>query len=877
MRIAKIAWPVLSVAVVSSCFGGGGVDTTAPLGTAGAAGTAGSSNGNDGGPTADASAGGMSSDGGMSIDLPPGLGVGDACSPTEMCRVGLTCTDNACEPSGAGQPGDACVIGPECATGLRCTLGQCAPEGDGQAGDVCQRDADCAAGLSCGLVGLALQCAPEGNVDVGGACTGSLDCYSGLICAQEMCTPNPTGLPISPTGGWTGVECDALPDETEDSQAYFVVPGVASPAGDELDYFRLPFPNDALIAANGTVSLGDFPTPGPAPLGVDAVKNYVDSIDGTEQGWGTSPTVIFRFSNSMDYDTFSPATENDPNPIQWVDVTEGAAEYGQTRGLKWFASGGRTNYVCYNWLAVRRPDGAPLIPGHTYAVFLRSEINGDNGSPAVRSAQLAALLAGSAPGDAVLADAYDRYAPLRDYLTGEGIDTDEILNASVITVAGTRDVMSDLAAAVEAEPVPTSSDWVLCDDGVQSPCPQAEGTRGCQAASPLFDEYHALISLPIFQEGTAPYQEAGGNVVTDAPVREEDVCLSLTVPKGANMPAGGWPLVVFGHGTGGSFRSHATEVAALLANVDLTDGPAALADGGPGGDDPVHFAVLGYDAVEHGPRRGDSMETPDSLFFNFLNPDAARGNPLQGAADVISVGRFAAQPLSLTAQQSGGDAITIDPDRIVFLGHSQGSMHGSLALPYADMYQAAVLSGNGASIIHALLNKTSPVNIAQAVPFLLQDQTIENGALALAGGENHPALTLIGQWIDPGDPVNFARQIAFEPDGNHAPKHMFQTYGQGDTFAPPVTMKIYALAAQAVEVPEHSSVDMEDELGLLKITTSATGNHSGTTIALRQYAPSAGSDGHFVAFDVADARTDVLQFLGMAANGQTPTAGITAD
>jgi hypothetical protein len=703
---------------------------------------------------------------------------------------------------------------------------------------------------------------------------GSLDCYSGLICAQDMCIPNPLGLPILPSAGWDGVECEDIPEETEDSQAYFVLPGVTTPRGDDLDYFRLPFPNDALIAADGTVGLGDFPTPGPAPLGQDAVKNYVDAIDGSETGWGTSPTVIFRFSNAMDYDSFNPATETDPNPIQWVDITEGAAEYGQTRGLKWYASGGRTNYVCYNWLAVRRPDGSPLLPGHTYAVFLRSEINGANGSPAVRSGQLAALLGSSVPADAVLADAHDRYAPFRDYLAGEGIDTDEILNASVITVAGTRDVMSELAAAVQATPVPSSSDWVLCGDGVQSPCAQAEGTRGCQAANAVFDEYHALISLPIFQEGTAPYQESGGNIVTNAPVRNEDVCLSLTVPKGVNAPAGGWPLVVFGHGTGGSFRSHATEVAALLANVPLTDPPAALPDGGPGGEDTVHFAVLGYDAVEHGPRRGDSMESPDNLFFNFLNPNAARGNPLQGAADVISVGRFAAQ-LSLTAQQSGGSALSIDPERLVFLGHSQGSMHGSLALPYADMYKAAVLSGNGASIVHALLNKTSPVNIAQAVPFLLQDQTIDNGALALAGGENHPALTLIGQWIDPGDPVNFARQLAFEPDGAHAAKHVFQTYGLGDTFAPPVTMKIYALAAQAAEVPAHDSVNDPDNLGLLQLDTSATGNHNGVTLALRQYAPPAGRDGHFVAFDVTDAQTDVLQFLGMAANGQTPTAGIT--
>ena len=65
----------------------------------------------------------------------------------------------------------------------------------------------------------------------------------------------------------------------------------------------------------------------------------------------------------------------------------------------------------------------------------------------------------------------------------------------------------------------------------------------------------------------------------------------------------------------------------------------------------MRFAVLGYDAVAHGPRRGDSEEHPNHLFFNFLNPDAAQGNPLQGAADIISIARMA-QALDVSAANS---------------------------------------------------------------------------------------------------------------------------------------------------------------------------------------------------------------------------------
>src|SRR5439155_1044339 len=84
---------------------------------------------------------------------------------------------------------------------------------------------------------------------------------------------------------------------------------------------------------------------------------------------------------------------------------------------------------------------------------------------------------------------------------------------------------------------------------------------GPVARSSDFDELHALVKLPIFQAGTAPYLTPadGGAISMDAGAakvaRTEDVCLSLSVPKGA-APAGGWPTVVFAHGTGGSFRSH---------------------------------------------------------------------------------------------------------------------------------------------------------------------------------------------------------------------------------------------------------------------------------------------------------------------------------
>jgi hypothetical protein len=400
---------------------------------------------------------------------------------------------------------------------------------------------------------------------------------------------------------------------------------------------------------------------------------------------------------------------------------------------------------------------------------------------------------------------------------------------------------------------------VKCNGSATSPCPDATGNRACGAPATDYDEYHALVSLPIFQKGIAPYADMGGGIDTTAPVRNEDVCVALTVPKGT-MPGAGWPLVVFGHGTGGSFRDGIRpEVAGALAKA------------------PTPMAVLGFDEVEHGPRRGGSTASPNVLFFNFKNPDAARGNPMQGAADVISIGRFA-RSLSIPGGVTGGSAVTTNANAILYFGHSQGSMHGSVGLPYTNDYVAAVLSGNGASIAHALLSKTSPDNIAAAVPLVLGGDFELDGSGKLFGGEDHPVLTLIDQWIGPADPLNFARGTARRLGAGILPKSVLQTYGLNDSYSPPITLQMYALAAGLPLATHDSSVTTPDAFGgLTEQPVPLSGNFASggrtVTLAVREYQNATGKDGHFVVFDVASANADAVRFLSMAASGSVPQVG----
>jgi hypothetical protein len=783
--------------------------------------------------------------------VPAGQGVGQTCDTAHACRPGLTCKAGTCAPCQCLASGGACTINDECPAGSYCGASRtCASGGMGVDGSSCQSDADCAAGLRCNLVGFGAQCKAQGKTDVGGACTTGADCLGGLGCINGMCEPfppSPTG--VAPIGlpNWPGEVCR---DDTGPTQAYFRVP---RGSGDG-DFYRLPFPND-VRKNGGKISLAGHPTPGSSLLGFDVIDRWLRDIEASADGFSTSPTVLFRFSAAVDLG----GTLKQSGVVRWMDVT--APQKAQDIGLAWVGTTDRNAYICNNWIGIRPQRGQPLAAGHTYAVVLTTTALDASMKPIQVSPDLTALLAASAPSDAVLAAEWPKYKPLRDWAATASVPVSSILNATVFTVGSPAAIAPKLAAAVNAAPAPAATNWVRCGDA-PSPCPQAMDTRACGMPDPAFDELHALVTLPIFQQGTAPYAtpaDRGDFALaadgTPQVQRTEAVCMALTVPKGVAMPAGGWPLVVYAHGTGGSFRSQVPEgVAKRLASID----------DGAGGQ--VHVAVLGIDQVEHGPRRGSSTDTPENLFFNFSNPLAARGNPLQGAADQMSLVRFASALDLPAAQSPTGARIKAGP--IAFWGHSQGSTEGGIAMPYTTGVVGAVFSGQGASLIDGLLGKKKPVDIADVLPVVLEESPGKVGGF-------HPVLALLQNGLDGEDPLNHGSLFA-APLATANQKHVFQPYGQGDTYAPPVTEQTFAIVAQLGEAAPPSGVTSDPIAGGAPLPVPAGGNAmangSAMTLIVRQYAPGS-YDGHFVAFQNATASADVDHFLADVLSGKVPLVG----
>jgi len=823
-RWCGFAAVVAVAALTVACSGDDTIDTRGLPGGSGGRGSGGN--------------GGAGGTGGLTT----GLGVGEDCSADTECRPGLVC-DLTCQPGHTQGEGDPCTISAECQTDLYCAGGLCAPAGDGTDGDECVTDVDCQNGFRCALEGFKAVCVPEGNGDINSSCDVATDCYGALTCADGICQPVPPGLP--PFGlPWGGVDC---PEETGPVAAYFRIPR----SGDTGDFFQLPIPNDVRMDGT-TIDLTGFPTPGAGLLGYDIVQRYVDAVEASSNGWGVYGGVYFRFSDIVDTDSFE-------GNIHVVDLTTGGGH-----GFRWFYSFSGGTYSCRNRVIVTRGQGRIWEPGHTYAVYFLDGVKTDTGDDVEKPADLVALLGAATPSDPVQAAEYPKYALLRQYLTDQGIAAGSVLNASVFTIGQPRSLVEQMQAVVDAVPKP-ASDWTLCDAGVPSPCSEADGERACGAADPDYDELHALVDLPIFQEGTAPYltpgdgggiKQAGGVPVIE---RTEPVCMGLTVPKGV-MPPGGWPVVVYAHGTGGHFRS-------FIASGIGDDFAKGVSDGQ---GNVVKAAVLSIDEVTHGPRRNGSTESPDDLFFNFANPNAAVGNPVQGAADQMSLLSFAPSVSFDALSSPTGVAFNL-ANQVAFWGHSQGATHGGIAMPYGD-WAGVLFTGQGASLRDSLVTKTSPVNIAGLLPFILQDFD-SNGELF--GGSRHPVLSLLLQHhIESGDPVTYGNLMVLDPATTE--KNVFQVYGLDDTYTTAVVQATYARAAGLDVVVHHSSVAVPDDIGgKVEVPAPASGNIAGGSISayVREYQPSSADDGHFVGTQVSGARSDGERFIAGALSGVVPQVG----
>ncbi|MBI3178975.1 MAG: hypothetical protein HYZ27_04900, partial [Deltaproteobacteria bacterium] len=416
------------------------------------------------------------------------------------------------------------------------------------------------------------ECALTLSPPAGESCCVRSGCFDSLCAPDEglVCLPSgecgglgPDGQPMAP---WAGVSCPAPGGVF---QVLFDVGTTSS------DFFRLPFPNDARLNTDGRVSLTGFPTPPLEVVPSDLLGRYVQAIEAEQNGFGPNQSVFLRFSDrplfcASGCDTAGNCApgcmgRGEPAPsVYLVDIT--ASSYRFTPiNYRWFASTGSTPYMCGPYVAVVPGSATPWEPGHTYAVFVHSRILSASNQPMVQAADFAAMLGTSAPADLRLNAAWAAYSPLRGWLAtsppypagdpdaGNPVLTAHLGGAAVFTVRDPTATLLALGDAIEARADPAVTSVIACT-GAAPPATCAS------VAGLSFVEAQGLIDLPVYQQGTPPYVDQGGGIALDGAgvpqeQRIEPVRFALSVPTGG-MPASGWPVVIYAHGTGGSYQSH---------------------------------------------------------------------------------------------------------------------------------------------------------------------------------------------------------------------------------------------------------------------------------------------------------------------------------
>ncbi len=603
----------------------------------------------------------------------------------------------------------------------------------------------------------------------------------------------------------------------EDVTAYFAVPG--STTGD--DFYALPYPNNWWRSDDGHLDLSQFPTNA-------VIANTVRDIAQRDlDGFGLSAAIYARFSGGVDPNSVATPDESMKAgaSVYLIDIDPSSPERGTRVPIKATFRPDGTRTIGPNRLVARPFPGFPLADGTTYALVITNRLRSADGGDVLAQSDWNAVTGTGATTPAI-EKARTIYAPLLAWLDEPGDDErGDVVSAAVFTTQHATQVVPAIRKAVFSTPAPTAREIMTLSMGA------------------VYNIYTGKYDAPNLQAGDPPYITTGGEITVGADgaavvQRMEEMRFQLTVPLGP-MPPNGFPICIYQHGTGGDWSSFVSDgTAERLANEGI--------------------AVISTDQVLHGPR-DPSGGSPEIAFFNFNNPVAARDNPLQGAADAWSQMRLAFG-LSL---DDGTRTIKFDPDKLSFFGHSQGGLTGPGFVAFEPALKGAVFSGTGGIFYLSVLNKLKPVNFPELITTLIRDEPVD---------EDNPSLALAQMTFERSDTINYApfmtRKLQKAPDGSTlAPRNVFHTEGFVDNYSPNAVIEAFAtaLGGDLANTPDAVLLEGVALRGRAIVDAPISNNLNGATVVTAQYKQSGTSDGHFVVFNVAAARTQSAKFLGTLA------------
>lgn len=563
--------------------------------------------------------------------------------------------------------------------------------------------------------------------------------------------------------GLVGLGCggDEPIDEVPGTMASFALGG---PLDTAETFYDLPFPSDLRLTPEGRPDLEGLPMRADKPILLQ-VRSLLDQ----RRAYPQAPAIYFRFDAKLPtLDPKQPYAPSATSPVLLVDIDE-----GPERGTLYPAIAFDVwpdAYAPAHLLAVGPWRGVVLAPRRRYAaVVLRSLLDAE-GKPLGSSAAFEQLKAGRTPTGERGAKAVELYAPLWSTLDELGVERADVAAATVFT---TGDVVADLAA--------------LSDKLLEIYKPTIDGVK-LSKDHPRYCELSATITLPQFQRGASPFDSEGlfelGADGLPKKQRDEVVPLIITIPK-LEMPAAGYPLTHYIHGSGGSPRELVDrgKVEVLGGKPRRGEGPAYVLA-------PYGVAMASV-AKPVNPQRGGSGAFD---YLNFSNLAAFRDTFRQGS---IEERMFLSALLALKIDKAtlgscgpklpaGVASYSMDASKVAIMGQSMGGMYTNMVSAIDDRVRAAVPTGAGGFWSHMMLSSSI--------------SGLGEPTLRLIIGSNnrlswlHPALQVVHAAWETADPLVFVPRLSKRPLPGHPARHVYEPVGKDDKFFPITVYDAIALA-----------------------------------------------------------------------------------
>ena len=650
-----------------------------------------------------------------------------------------------------------------------------------------------------------------------------------------------------------------------------VAPRTTSASSDPLlpdgNFFTNGFPTDLRVKADGKVDISDF------PRRIHLLTNaYVRALDREVTGYSPLLPIYIPFTAPILTDLLPQdemAYTAADAPIQLIDIDADSAEYGRRFPLTVSMTRNLDQYRPDNLLQVLPLLGMNLRANTTYALIVTDQVPVGADKTLLQNPQLQALLAPATASAPVSERALAVYAPLRDYLAEQNIDSAQIIGATVWTTADfTTRLKTGSAHVAQLPPAPAQGLYLEEE----------------------FEDYCVIggtVDVPGFQKGPIPYVLTGGGIDFNAdgsPVQQftRNAKFVVTIPKHKPMPESGFPVLSYHHGAGGRANQVYTRGEHLrLSYRQLV--PVSILNHGNG---PSRMAtergwassgLAGSMGLDHLGVEGGGY---GFFGYNVFNPVAFRYTYYQLVWERIYFRRFL-NSLQIDASLCPGaiapedNIFRIDPHMQVSMGQSMGNWTSSLQIATdPEPFQGAIFSGVSGSWLLMFIDSSS------------KKLAFENTVATVMPGTHvdmyHPFMALIEWMMSDVDPVLYMDELYRYP--HRSSPHSLTISGIDDNGSPEFTQRTFMTALGAdfagPEVGTTPDTDIRAYLtrtGAQAFDYPASANlevpgQSPRTAVVTRYENTVrpSHNGHHVTYDLPAVKHQYGCFLQNLAEGRAP-------